>query len=378
MKPLKLFLPRKILIINLFGIGDVLFTTPLIRRLKRRFPEVFIGYAANKRAAGVLENNFRIDRVFIYERDEYQAVYKKSKWQFVKQMCGLINRIREEHFDLAIDLSLNGSVSFLLWAVGIKNRIGFNYKNRSPWLTRKIRLEGYENKHVVEYYLGLLEEITGLPKSNASLPGSEAESLELVILEKDRQWAYEVLREKGIAGQKFIIGLVPGGGASWGKEAVYKRWAPEKYAQLADKIIEKFKADIILLGDQNEEELCARVSRGMEGSCLNLCGATTLTQLAALCAKCAVVVVNDGGPLHIAVAAGTKTVSIFGPVDERVYGPYPAESHLIVKKDIACRPCYRQFRMAHCEHISCLQRIKVEEVLEKVGEILMGGKESKG
>ena len=81
-------------------------------------------------------------------------------------------------------------------------------------------------------------------------------------------------------------------------------------------------------------------------------------------------IVNDGGPLHIAVAAGVQTASIFGSVDETVYGPYPIGSHIVIKKEIACRPCYQRFRKAACGHISCLNQITVEEVLERIEEIL--------
>jgi ADP-heptose:LPS heptosyltransferase len=70
------------------------------------------------------------------------------------------------------------------------------------------------------------------------------------------------------------------------------------------------------------------------------------------------------------VAAGTRTVSVFGPVDERVYGPYPPEGHLVVKKGVPCQPCYRRFRMTDCGHISCLQLLEVEEVWEAVEKIL--------
>ncbi|HQP10619.1 MAG TPA: hypothetical protein PKV41_04475 [Candidatus Omnitrophota bacterium] len=72
----------------------------------------------------------------------------------------------------------------------------------------------------------------------------------------------------------------------------------------------------------------------------------------------------------MAVAAGTRTVSIFGPVDENVYGPYPRGNHIVIKKELACRPCYRRFRRARCEHISCLNQLTVEEVLERIAKIL--------
>ena len=167
-----------------------------------------------------------------------------------------------------------------------------------------------------------------------------------------------------------VIGLVPGGGASWGEEASYKRWPAEKYAKLADKLIENFSAATILMGDKSEFDLCTKVSGMMSRSPVMACGETTISQFAALAKKCSLMVVNDGGPLHVAVASGTQTVSIFGPVDEGVYGPYPKQNHIVIKKEIACRPCYRRFRKAECQHISCLNQLSTEEVLERVKEAL--------
>ncbi len=353
---------RKILIINPFGIGDVLFTTPVICNLKYHFPESCIGYLANQRTADFLLEYSKVERVFVYERDEFNRLYHESKLAFLKKGFYFLEEIKQAHFDLVIDFSLNGMMSFLMRLIGIPQRIGFNYKNRSPFLTTKIPLDGYEKKHVVEYYLGLLTEL-----------GLEAKirELEFPLSDKDRQWAHEFWKKNGIFAGDLVVGLVPGGGASWGKDAFYKRWSPEKYAKLADKIVEKFSAKIILMGNQKEIELCGPVKSMMRSPVCFACGETAIGQFAALLKSCRVNIVNDGGPLHVAVAVGAKTVSIFGPVDEVVYGPYPpSDRHLVVNKTIACRPCYRRFRRAECSHISCLGSIEVEEVLEKVGRLL--------
>ena len=352
---------KRILIINIFGIGDVLFTTPLISNIKNNIPDSFIGYVCNKRAAAILVNNPKVDKIFIYEKDDYRDIAKKSKVELVKKIFYSLAEIKKENFDLVIDVSLNKYASFLMWLVGIKKRVGFNYKNRSPFLTRKIKLDGYEGKHVIEYYLGLLESL-GFPITSRQL--------EVFIPDEDRAWAEALLKKNNIADNDSLIGIVPGGGASWGKDAVYKRWPPERYAQLADKMVEKFSAKIILLGDTLEKDLCQRVAQAMRHGRLEITGQTSVGQFAALLAKCKLAVVNDGGPLHVAVAAGTKTVSIFGPVDENVHGPYPRQGHAVVIKDIACRPCYRRFRKADCEHHNCLNLISVEEVLEKVEQTL--------
>ncbi len=355
---------NKILIINIFGVGDVLFTTPMIRQIKNAFHDVAIGYVANARTASLLRNHPLISKVFIYERDEFHQIYKRSKIQFLARLSTFVKEIKSEGFDAAIDLSLNSSADFLLMLTGIKTRIGYNYKNRSPFLTQKFKLSGYEGRHVVDYYNDLLSALGIVPQPTP---------MEFPLTAADRAWAMGFLKTNGLSGKKVVIGIVPGGGASWGKDALFKRWEPQNYVKLADNLIENCGADIILMGDEKERELCERVAREMRGRSFQLCGKTSLSQFAAVSAQLKLVVVNDGGPLHMAVAAGAKTVSIFGPVDEKVYGPYAPlerEQHLVVSKNLACRPCYRRFRRSECEHISCLHTISVQDVLVKVESLL--------
>ncbi len=143
-----------------------------------------------------------------------------------------------------------------------------------------------------------------------------------------------------------------------------------RFAKLADKMIEKETLPIILMGDKNEVALCEEVASEMRQKAVMLAGKTTITQAAALMKVSRLVVANDGGPLHIAVASGARTASIFGPVDPRVYGPYPAEGHKVITADLPCRPCYRFFRMSDCKHSSCLRDLSVDKVYETIQELL--------
>ena len=155
-----------ILIVNPFGIGDCLFTTPLIHTLKEKFPRHKLGFLCNKRTAGLLKNNTFLDRMFIYERDDFKRLLSVSWQKWFRAFNGFIGEIKKEKFDLAIDLSLAANLGFFLWLAGIKKRIGYNYKNRGYYLTDSIKLAGYEDKHIVEYYNGLLELVEIKPKYN--------------------------------------------------------------------------------------------------------------------------------------------------------------------------------------------------------------------
>ena len=351
---------NKILIINPFGIGDVLFTTPLVSNIHRAYPNARIVYIGNTRTKDFLSQNPQINDVLSYDRDEFVAVYKKNPVAFIKKWMDFIFKIRRERFDCVFDFSLNASFGWMTYCCGIPKRIGYDYRGRGRLLTHKITLKGFEGRHVIDYYLDLLK--------LADIPIIDRQ-MQLPLTEADLLWAKAWIKDKGIDKQ-LLIAVIPGGGASWGAQAKNKRWPAEKYGDLVHKIIAQTKAAVILMGDAKEEPLCAQVARLASSPVYVAVGQTSIVQMAALLKQCRLVVLNDGGPLHVAVASQVPTVSIFGPVDEKVYGPYPSEGHSVVKANLACQPCYRQFRQAACAHVSCLSNLSVEDVMRKVLEIL--------
>ncbi|MDD5072417.1 MAG: glycosyltransferase family 9 protein [Candidatus Omnitrophica bacterium] len=353
---------KNILIINPFGIGDVLFTTPLIEALSARTEGSGIGFLCNRRTEPLLRANPKIKWVFVYEKDELRALWKRSKAGYFKRFFALAKDIREKKFDAAIDLSLSREYWFLCFLSGIKERIGFDYKNRGSCLTRKITIDGYHDKHVIEYYLGLLRFMGVEPAQKG---------ISLYLSQGDKEWARGFLRTNGIKERELLVGIAPAGGASWGREAAIKHWRSEGFAGVADRLIEERGAKVIIMGSEAEAGICEKTAKAMRNPAVMACGKTTLLQSAALMALCDLVIANDGGPLHLAVAAGARTVGIFGPVDENVYGQYPPSArHKVVKEDIACRPCYRDFRMKECGDRKCISGISAEAVFKAATEAL--------
>lgn len=353
---------KYILIINPFGIGDVLFSTALVESLGRQVEGCHIGFLCNRRTEALLKNNPLIDWVFVFEKDEYRDLWKKSMIECIKKFISLLRDIRAKRFDTAIDLSLSRQFGFITWLIGISRRIGPNYKKRGFFLTDKVDIPGYNDKHIVEYYLSLLDLIKLKPTANY---------LMLYITDEDREWAKDFMASNGIKEGDLIIGIAPAGGASWGKGAGIKHWEKEKFAEVADRLVEKHNARVIILGSEAEKDICGSVKNNMKNPVIDACGKTTLLQFAALTGMCNLVIANDGGPLHIAVVMGARTVGIFGPVDEKVYGQYPSgEKHKIVTGKVECRPCYKNFKLRNCDIRRCLDAISTEEVLDAAEEVL--------
>jgi len=361
---------NRILIVNPFGIGDVLFSTPLISTLRSSLPDAYIGYICNKRTEPILNSNSNLDIVFVYEKDELRRLWSQSRLRCLRRLLSLIGQIRRERFDILIDLSLGHQYSMLSAFIGIRKRIGFNYKGRGRFLTDKIKIDGYESRHIVDYYLSLLQFLDIAPAEGAGLEFSPR-------LEDDKQ-TRGFLKRHRIDATSLIVGVVPGGGASWGQKASYKHWPEEKFAELIDRLVSERGAHVIIFGSETDKGICAKITALCKSDPVCACGETELSGFAALLRYCSLGIVNDGGPLHVAVSQGVPTVSIFGPVDERVYGPYPAgPEHLVIKKDVDCRPCYRKFKIPECANRICLQRIEVVDVFN-AGERILDRKDSDG
>jgi lipopolysaccharide heptosyltransferase II len=347
----------KILFVNPFGIGDILFTTPLIRPLKEKGN--FIYYWCNERVADILEYNKAIEAIFPLSRGDFKRIFKESAGEAVKKGIGLIRQIKRERFDVVLDFSLDYRYSLLLRLLGIKKITGFDYKGRGRFLTDKIKIKGFNDRHMVDYYSMLLRSIDMEPKTH--------NRMELFVGDNENNWAQEMLRQNGIGSSDILIGIAPGGGASWGESAFQKHWPKEKYAYIADELTSKDRCKILLFGSDREVEICNFITERRKNSVLNLCGKTSIGQFAASLQQCKLLMTNDGGPLHMASALGVETVSVFGPVDEKVYGPYPfSKEHTIVKGDVECRPCYKNFRYPLCHKRECLDSIKPSAVLKAV------------
>jgi len=344
----------RILIINPFGIGDVIFTLPLIRNLKSYFPQSHIGYLCNRRTYPILSVQPDIDSLYVYEKDEWRKMYQMSRMKTILKFRNFLKSIKKMNFDIVFDLSLAQEFGFVSWFLGIKRRLGYNYKNRGIFLNKTIKISGYSDKHIIEYYSDLIALLGLEPKFKFA---------ELHLPETVLSWAEgEISKLKNRT--DLIISLIPGGGASWGEDAYKKRWAEEKYKKLLDLIKINTNAGILLLGDKKDEDAWGDFPEN--DTVLNYMGKTSLLEFAALIASSDLVITNDGGPLHIAAASSVSTLSVFGPVSETVYGPYPVDNkHRVISLQLNCRPCYKNFKMADCSNYACLNELSVDNVFEE-------------
>jgi len=362
--------PQRILIVNPFGIGDVLFSTPLIRAIRRTFPAASLAYLCNRRTQEILRRNPHLDELFIYEKDELVRLLKSRRIVAILRVLRLLNQIRRRRFDIVIDLSLGERYSFLLAALGVRRRIGFDFRRRGRFLTHRIAIEGYAQRHVVTYYATLLSRI-GIRLLD--------ETFELNLLPQDREDVGRWVQALGLRKGQRVIGLVPAGGISWGLQANFRRWSKEGFIAVGRVLSEQYDATVFVFGEPQDDEICQDIACAIGPRAVDLSGRTSMGQFVGLIGCCDLVISNDGGPVHIAASQRIPTVSIFGPVDPEVYGPHPktGEHRTVYNAQLPCRPCYHQFKLPPCPYErACLRTIEPEEVLDVCRRLLEQRQES--
>lgn len=343
-----------ILIFNPFGIGDVLFTTPLAVNLKEHLPHSSITYLCNRRTYPLLKNAPFIDSVFVFEKDEWRSLGQRSKSGFIKQLVSFYNTIRRNRYDVLFDLSLNSQYGLFFKLAGIPMRIGFDYKKRGRFLTHSLPLDsGYSSQHVVRYHLSLLSFLGISPTAYPLALGIADEAVKSIS---------NLLAKYGYVLDRPFVIVCPGSGDSWQSTAYYRQWPQEHFLRLIQMLIEKEGLQIILCGSNSERPICDYIAAKVSGHLLNLCGRIDLNEFCALVSRCTLMITNDGGPFHIAQALRKNTAVFFGPQNEMVYGAYPDESLcLVLRCNVSCRPCYKAFRFPGCEFDKrCLREITPE------------------
>ena len=356
---------KRYLVVNPFGIGDVIFTMPLVESLRVQDPGAFIGFVCNERTFELVRMNTAIDRTYIFNRDRIRKLWKKNLFLFYRKLSAFLALLKEDRFDVLVDLSLGREAGFYAWMIGIRDRAGFDTRGRGLFLTKKLGLDGYAGRPVAEIQMDLL---SCLGFSRPSQPPS----LSLRTSEAAQIAAAAFLKKSGFHVQDRFLAVAPGGGKSWGPNAVYKQWDPEFFAQAADDFCRARggRTRVVLLGDRSEEALLEKVRGLIKTSAIPALG-FTLEETAALLLKMEALLCNDGGLMHLANALNVKTVSVFGPVDEKVYGPYggTAKREVLVEA-VPCRPCYQKFYFPPCHHERrCLTRLPVARAVEALKKI---------
>lgn len=332
---------KRILIRTTNWIGDAVMTTPVVRAVRRNFPDAHIGVLAKPWVAPVFNANPHVDQVLLYDTKGLHKGFSGKQRQ--------AKELRRDRWDAGIVLP-NSFESALLFAMArIPIRIGYKTQLRHFLLTHPVFLDQQlkDHSHETDHYLRLLKLIglkTGQPE------------LELVISSDDQTRGRDLLRENGIDEAETVIGINPG--AAFGTA---KRWPVERFAQLADLLVEKYNGRILIFGGPGEQDVAQSIATAMTHTSLSLSGKTTLVEAMALVERCRLLVTNDSGLMHIAAALHRPLVAIFGPTNPVTTGPLDLQA-TIVREPVECSPCLK--RECLLEYHLCMDRIAVDQVFK--------------
>ena len=339
---------KRILIARTDRIGDVLLSTPVFRAVREVCPTSHIAILVRPYAEDIVSGNPYIDEVIVYDKD---GIHKSWLGTFLFAL-----RLRRKKFDTAIILHPTNRIHIITALAGIPARIGFN-KKLGFLLTKKIpHTKQFGEKHEMEYTLDVIRAV-GIRPSHKVLYFPISRN----ICKKMEGY----LGKTNVGGGGIFVAINPSASCP------SKRWPIDYFARLADELVERAGAKIILISAADDKIYASEMLGKMKHKeALDFSGRTTVAELGALLRHCSLLISNDSGPVHIAAAVGTPVISIFGRMDPGLsptrWKPL-GENCITFHKDVGCRPC-----LAHrCKiGFKCLSTIGVEEIFDAAEKLL--------
>jgi lipopolysaccharide heptosyltransferase II len=339
-----------ILIVLIAGIGDLVLASKSIRAVRNGYPDAEIHLLTSTEAAPLAMNYPYINYVHAFPIREL----RKDK-RFLLSILQNVRDLRRISFDLCMNLYQVGSLSgaakmgILFSLLKAKRKIGHDKDSFGLFLTEKVSSEVFKGRHIVDSMLGIASQAGG---------ATDDQGLEVFWSPKiTAKWDTFFAQTEG----KNLVGINPGG------DRENRRWAPDRFAAVAEKIIEQFHSRVILLGGPADRHIASSIECGIHSNVTNLSGKIPLEELPYVISRLDLLITNDSGPMHIAAATKTPLVAIFGPEDPELFGPYAAPAlYRVIQKEVPCRPC----RDDQCACPSCLDVIAPDEVLAACAELL--------
>jgi len=340
---------KKIVVVELAHIGDVLAITPALNVLRKKFPESSITVVVAPWAQDILAGNPDVDSVLVYGTPWFERS-KKAKFS-LSETIKLIKLLRLNDFDMGLDLRGDIRNIFFMRLGRVKKRIGYAFSAGGFLLTDIIPFDvkRRQDRHQIEHNINFVSQI----KEGKPYQGSEA-ALRLFLSEEDIRYADKIFNNNSITAEDFLIAIHPGAGTAT------KRWPPERFSLLIEGILKKYKVKIILIGSAADKSSLKLPDA--EKNFIDLTGKTSIKQLAAILRRCNLFIGGDSGVMHVAEAQNVPIIAIWGGQNKPSHWRPLADTAIIIHKEVSCSPC----GLVECKTIKCLKNISVDDVLEAV------------
>lgn len=327
---------KKILIIKLIAMGDILVLLPTIHAVRQNYPNAKIYFLTTSSMKPLLENSPDLDGII---------TLTIPPWNFIS----FISKLRQYKFDIVLELShYYRLVSLITFFAGIPHRIGFDIsgQGRNTLLTKRVKYP--DNLHEVESF-GCIAAVIGAPLKEKKLIAPTFRTAET-----DAQYIETFLQKNNI---KKLIAIHPGTSAT----AKSRRWPTDRFAKLADDLSER-GYQIAFTGAEEEKPIVEKILSQSNKNHTNLVGQTTLSQLLELFKRAKLVISLDTGPLHLAASSGTPVLGLYGANTPVKWGPYGSQHRTIYHGPPTS--CTQQQYGRVCKHPEGyhMQDITVQEV----------------
>lgn len=338
---------KRILIVRTDRIGDLLLSTGVIKAVRDRYAHAYIAMMVSGFTKEIVDGNPYLDEVITYDKDDkHRSWYRSLKFS---------QNLKKKRFDLAIILHPTNRVHLITFLANIPRRVGYDRKLGFLLTDRLKHEKQLGEKHESEYNLDLIRYLGIEPAENRLL---------MPIKQESEEWAEELFKQEKINKNHKLVAIHPGASCP------SKIWPNERFALVADKLVKKYAARILLVAGPRDIVLAENILRYMHHPLINLAGKTSLSQLASLLKRCDLFISNDSGPVHIASALGIPVISIFGRKQAGLgpvrWGPSGLKDRFL-HKDVGCLKC-----LAHncVKEFACLKAVTVDEVLKAADAVL--------
>ncbi|MDP2913137.1 MAG: glycosyltransferase family 9 protein [Candidatus Omnitrophota bacterium] len=315
---------RRILVITLSNVGDIILTTPAIRTLAREFPDARMDVMVSPNGRGIFSQDPRIFKLIVY--DKHLPIAEKRRLQL---------KLKKLSYDLVVDFK-NTLFPILL---------GPKYR------TATIQRFPKKLAHKIDRHLYRLKSL--------GICASDRRSY-IYISPKDEERATGFMKNNNIREPMIVVNP--------GAKSHLKRWASEGFAKVSDRLMAECGAGIVFIGLKEDSDVVRDVMKRMNAKPHNLVDKTSIGELAGLLKRAKLLITNDSAPLHLGCAVGARVLALFGPTDPKKYGP-TGEFDCVIREKLSCSPC----ESAACKYnYECMKSISEEAVFDTARMMIEG------
>ena len=340
---------KKILVIRTDRIGDVVVSTPVFETLKSAYPDAWIAVMVRPYTSDLLKNNPFVDEIIEYKPESTHKGYGG--------LLSMVKKLKTGNFDTVITLFSNFRLGLITYMAGIPTRIAPATKIAQLFYNHRVsQRRSKSTQHEADYNLDLLKVlgITEMKRNVALWVDSTAEEEARNYLEKNTlltAWK-----------ENKLIGIHPGNGGS------ARNWQPERYARLADRLISKFNYSVLLTGSLGEKELLSTVQEKMTEKAI-IFTSNSIMELAAMLKNFSAFISSSTGPMHMAAAVKTPTVSLFCPIIACLpvrWGPIGNKQRVLLPEAPECSQCVGN----SCKYFDCMEMISIDTAVKAVNKLV--------